>query len=559
VRRCAAQGCVPQRRPRGAHRGARRCGRRRGVHEPPAPQLSRPHGARCSHGRRVRDDRRFERRALPARRCRRRRLGCAARRQPALRCSRVELEAGPGRVAAPGQRWRDSAQPVRGCVAHQPSRRHGHAPQPVADAPGHALRAAFLHAAQEQLGKGRRAASASRERPASCCYRRRRRRWRAWWKPAWWRRRRWRWREHAHAARDASEPRAEPSRWQAWRRRTALGHRSARRRGHGRWRCEAGACAALVLSHAELSCCAQASRLRRAPLAGFTLLRRAVTSCAAVVRSASAVAVPPLMFAAAPGLLLGSDAEVAAPQRDSALAFPRMYEVREGDTLWAIALGAYGDGSRYTDVLAANPGASGRASCITRCMLMCRDSRRSCGGAQRKRQRHSGWRAVAAPSAVTFHAFLLRKHSRARSPYVRLSAGRNGETHEHACSVAKRAIIARTRARDSACLTYPRPPVPCASRAAQPLLSYQRVVKRRYAYRLCSHRSAAHVRQCAASVLRRGAALPRPGDRRSVAETRVAPRCACMRYAFRCCPHAAPRLSSEPCGVRCGAKGALPT
>lgn len=121
----------------------------------------------------------------------------------------------------------------------------------------------------------------------------------------------------------------------------------------------------------------------------------------------------------------------------------------------------------------------------------------------------------------------------------------------------KASIIARTRARDQP--ASPTRALRSRVPAAQPRLSCQRLVKRRYAYRLCSHRSAAHVRQCAAPVLRRGAALPRPGDRRSVAETRVAPRCACMRYAFRCCPHAAPRLSSEPCGVRCGAKGALPT
>jgi hypothetical protein len=35
-----------------------------------------------------------------------------------------------------------------------------------------------------------------------------------------------------------------------------------------------------------------------------------------------------------------------------------MYEVREGDTLWAIAMNAYGEGSRYADILAANPGVS---------------------------------------------------------------------------------------------------------------------------------------------------------------------------------------------------------
>ena len=34
-----------------------------------------------------------------------------------------------------------------------------------------------------------------------------------------------------------------------------------------------------------------------------------------------------------------------------------MYEVREGDMLWAISLDAYGDGTRYADILAANPGA----------------------------------------------------------------------------------------------------------------------------------------------------------------------------------------------------------
>jgi hypothetical protein len=38
-----------------------------------------------------------------------------------------------------------------------------------------------------------------------------------------------------------------------------------------------------------------------------------------------------------------------------------MYEVREGDTLWGIALSAYGEGSRYVEILAANPGAQCRA------------------------------------------------------------------------------------------------------------------------------------------------------------------------------------------------------
>ncbi len=45
----------------------------------------------------------------------------------------------------------------------------------------------------------------------------------------------------------------------------------------------------------------------------------------------------------------------AAPA--AAAVFPRLYEVREADTLWGIAQEAYGDGSRFEDILAANPGA----------------------------------------------------------------------------------------------------------------------------------------------------------------------------------------------------------
>jgi 5'-nucleotidase/UDP-sugar diphosphatase len=34
----------------------------------------------------------------------------------------------------------------------------------------------------------------------------------------------------------------------------------------------------------------------------------------------------------------------------------RFYVVRKGDTLWRIATRLYGDGQRYRDILAANPG-----------------------------------------------------------------------------------------------------------------------------------------------------------------------------------------------------------
>ena len=35
---------------------------------------------------------------------------------------------------------------------------------------------------------------------------------------------------------------------------------------------------------------------------------------------------------------------------------PRMYIVQKGDTLWKIAVSVYGDGQRYRDIEAANPG-----------------------------------------------------------------------------------------------------------------------------------------------------------------------------------------------------------
>lgn len=110
--------------------------------------------------------------------------------------------------------------------------------------------------------------------------------------------------------------------------------------------------------------------MRRAPVAGLSLLRRAVASCAAVVRgapsvmpaaSAAAFAMPPLVMAVAPLSVVDIAAEVASPGHAGAPTLPRMYEVREGDTLWAIALSTYGEGSRYADILAANPGARCRA------------------------------------------------------------------------------------------------------------------------------------------------------------------------------------------------------
>ena len=105
-------------------------------------------------------------------------------------------------------------------------------------------------------------------------------------------------------------------------------------------------------------------------MAGLSLLRRAVASCAAVVRgapnvlptaSAAAVALPPLVMAVAPALVVDLAAEVASPGNAGAPSLPRIYEVREGDTLWAIALRTYGEGRRYVDILAANPGARCRA------------------------------------------------------------------------------------------------------------------------------------------------------------------------------------------------------
>ena len=113
-------------------------------------------------------------------------------------------------------------------------------------------------------------------------------------------------------------------------------------------------------------CAAQANRLRRAPVAGLSLLRRAVTSCAAAVRGAStalpaapaaAFAVPPLVLAVAPAFVVDLEAEAASPGNALAPALLRSYEVCEGDTLWSIALSAYGEGRRYADILAANPGA----------------------------------------------------------------------------------------------------------------------------------------------------------------------------------------------------------
>jgi len=107
----------------------------------------------------------------------------------------------------------------------------------------------------------------------------------------------------------------------------------------------------------------QATRLRRAPAAGFSLLRSAVTTCATVLHGASrAMPAASVAEAAAPPFMLApralpSVSEAAAPLlADGVLAFPRMYEVREGDTLWSIAHTAYGDGGRYADIIAANPG-----------------------------------------------------------------------------------------------------------------------------------------------------------------------------------------------------------
>jgi hypothetical protein len=130
----------------------------------------------------------------------------------------------------------------------------------------------------------------------------------------------------------------------------------------------------------------QATRLRQAPGAGFALLRRTVSSCAASLRrtsddsgalSSALAAGPPLMLAAAASTGGAGDARLplavggpswrsgvlhASPDGGaravaSTLPFPRMYEVKEADTLWGIAQDAYGDGSRFADILAANPGA----------------------------------------------------------------------------------------------------------------------------------------------------------------------------------------------------------
>ena len=128
----------------------------------------------------------------------------------------------------------------------------------------------------------------------------------------------------------------------------------------------------------------QAYRLRRAPGGAFQMLRHAVGAAASALRKPAATVAaaplsaifvaPPLMFAAAAAEVPPADAAAprwrpsllrspaggvaaAAPEHGSELPFPRLYQVRQDDTLWGIAQDAYGDGTRFADILAANPGA----------------------------------------------------------------------------------------------------------------------------------------------------------------------------------------------------------
>lgn len=47
--------------------------------------------------------------------------------------------------------------------------------------------------------------------------------------------------------------------------------------------------------------------------------------------------------------------QTAPEQPAEAVAEARIYEIQKGDTLWAIAAEAYGNGARYTEIVAANP------------------------------------------------------------------------------------------------------------------------------------------------------------------------------------------------------------
>ena len=100
----------------------------------------------------------------------------------------------------------------------------------------------------------------------------------------------------------------------------------------------------------------QAARLKEGSHVGLSLVRRAVAACSSLrprkpieeaALLAGACAAPTLR--AALGSLRGDSGAPCAP-------FPRMYSVREEDTLWGIAEEAYGDGQRFADILAANPG-----------------------------------------------------------------------------------------------------------------------------------------------------------------------------------------------------------
>ncbi len=50
-----------------------------------------------------------------------------------------------------------------------------------------------------------------------------------------------------------------------------------------------------------------------------------------------------------------AEAEPAPTAQESAPAESRFYEIQKGDTLWAIASKAYGNGARYTEIVEANP------------------------------------------------------------------------------------------------------------------------------------------------------------------------------------------------------------
>jgi len=57
-----------------------------------------------------------------------------------------------------------------------------------------------------------------------------------------------------------------------------------------------------------------------------------------------------------PAPVVSATPEPLPPAEPAEPEAPQFYVVRKGDTLWRIATRIYGDGQRYRDILAANPG-----------------------------------------------------------------------------------------------------------------------------------------------------------------------------------------------------------